>query len=118
MSPLREYKYHISIIAAYLLVCVYFFFFTSSPFSYYNFNSTDLLLVFPIAILAFIGFYVANRFVQFGTIAIQKQSLAQLLKISIYAGILISLPEEIIFRGFMQTYVQSVIPNINAAVVV
>ncbi len=55
-----------------------------------------------------IVFFVANSILKFGTIGLNNKNIARLPLISLYASILISIPEEILFRGLIQTYLYSI----------
>ncbi|HEY4509306.1 MAG TPA: CPBP family intramembrane glutamic endopeptidase [Candidatus Paceibacterota bacterium] len=117
MDSLRKSKYSIAVVTIWAFVTVYFFFFTIKPFSYYNFNVNDLILFFPIAICAFASLFVVNHFLNFGKITINKKSLVQILLIFFYAFVLIALPEEIVFRGFIQKNLQLIISNTSLLIV-
>lgn len=109
-------KYQISIVTFYVFICLYFFFFTSDPFSYFNNSKNDLMLFIPIAMYALGSLFIVNVFLQFGNIGINKKSFYQILFFVFFYGVFIVLPEEIIFRGFVQKNIQSVISNASLAI--
>ena len=94
-------KYHLIIITIYLFVYIYFFFFTSSPFYNYIFNIQDFKLILPITLFASVTLLIVNNILKFGKIGINRKNLLKLPLIIIYALLLIAIPEEIIFRGYL-----------------
>ena len=116
MKFLLSSRYHIIIISLYILLYLYFFFFTATPLKLFVFKVQDLFLLVPVVVAAVAVLFVANRYVRFGTIGVNKNPIAKLPFIVVYASILIAVPEEILFRGLLQTYLHSVIPNAPAAI--
>ena len=109
-------RYHIVILSLYTLVCLYLFVNTPDPLSYYHFDVHDLWLFVPISVGTFVSLFVANHFIRFGSIGTNKKSLTEVLLLIIYAGPLIAIPEEILFRGIIQTYLLSFIPSATLAI--
>lgn len=107
MNPIRTSKYHIFIVSLYLLLYVYFFLFTESPQSLFAFSLRDVIVLLPLIIVAIIVFFVANYFLKFGVIGVHRKNLSSIPLLIVYASVLIALPEEILFRGFIQTYFHS-----------
>ena len=109
-------KYHLTAIIFYILVCIYFFFFTQTPSSYYSFHSDDLVPSLVLALCAFASLYIAIRILRFGEISLNKKSSLQILLTIFYGLILFGLPEEILFRGIIQTGLESMIPHITIVI--
>ena len=118
MESVIKSKYSIAVVICWLFVSVYFFFFTSSPFSYFTFQINDLILFFPIAICAFASLFVANRFIHFGQIETSLGGLKQNFLIIFYALVLIAIPEEIIFRAYIQGNLHLFTSNIIAVIII
>ena len=108
MNTFNKSKYHIVIVSFYVLFCIYIFFFTEHPKNLFVFQSNDLVLLFPIMVSAVIVFFIANYFLKFGTIGLNRTNVSKLPIIILYASLLIAIPEEILFRGIIQTYLYSI----------
>lgn len=104
-------RYHLTIISLYALLCLYFFFFTAAPLKLFVFNLQDVTLLLPLSVVSLGALLLANRYIQFGVVGLNKNALARLPFIIVYASILIAVPEEILFRGLLQTYLYSIISN-------
>lgn len=117
MKTLLKSKYHICIISLYALLCIYFFFFTQSSEHLFVFQSNDLVLLFPIMVSAIIILFITNYFLKFGTITLNRKNVPKLPIIMLYASILIAIPEEILFRGIIQTYIYSISLNVILSII-
>ncbi|MFA5132104.1 MAG: CPBP family intramembrane glutamic endopeptidase [Candidatus Paceibacterota bacterium] len=104
MKALLKSKYHAIIVSFYLLFCIYFFFFTELPRTLFAFNAKDLIVLFLLLAVSLIVFFVANYLLKFGTVGFNKRNLSRLPIIILYASLLIAVPEEILFRGIIQTH--------------
>lgn len=78
MTSLFKSKYHISVMTFYVFVCIYFFFFTKSPLSYFLFQRSDFNYFFPIIIISFPIFLLINKFLKFGDTGINRMSFLKL----------------------------------------
>ena len=107
-------KYHLFIIPIYIIISIYYLFFNSSARYNYIFNNNDFRLILPVVIFALATLLIINNFLKFGKIGINKKNLSKLPLIIFYALILIAIPEEIIFRGIIQTYFQNLTSIIAA----
>ncbi|MDB5259859.1 MAG: hypothetical protein JWN37_90 [Candidatus Nomurabacteria bacterium] len=87
-----------------------------SPQVFFMFSTKDLVFLLPITICAFIIFFAINYFLKFGVIGLNRKNLSKLHIIILYAGLLIAVPEEIIFRGFVQTYFYSILDAPNSII--
>ncbi len=104
MKILLKSKYHVIIVSFYILFCTCFFFFTELPQKLFAFNTKDLIILFPLLVVSLSIFFAANYFLKFGIVALNKRNLSKLPIIILYASLLIAIPEEILFRGIIQTY--------------
>lgn len=104
MNLLLKSKYHTTIVSFYLFFCVYLLFFTELFQNLFAFNTADLLILFPLLPVSLSVFFIANYFLKFGTFGLNKENLSNLPIIFLYASLLIAIPEEILFRGIIQTY--------------
>lgn len=114
---LAKSKYHIFIVTLYFFVCSHFFIFTPRPFAYYLLHAHDVVTLFGLGFFALISFFIVNQFVHFGDVVLQRKDISDILLIIFYASVVIALPEEIIFRWYIQTSIQSVIPSIGIVIV-
>jgi membrane protease YdiL (CAAX protease family) len=80
------------------------------------FSGKDAVPVLPIMVVSLIVFFIANRVIRFGTLGLQRRNLAKLPLLLVYASLLIAIPEEILFRGILQTYLYSFVPYAFLAV--
>jgi uncharacterized protein len=55
--------------------------------------------------------FIANKILRFGSITLNRKNLNQSVLLVIYAVILFALPEEIIFRGVIQSWLQEMMSN-------
>lgn len=117
MTLFRLSKYHIVIVSVYVFVCTYFFFFTTSPASSFALHKNDLGIFFLITICSFVSLIIANYFLRFGRLIVHKKDVFEISFIIFYASILIALPEEIIFRGFIQKNLQTLFQNTGLVIV-
>jgi len=60
-------------------------------------------LFLAVAPCVFISLFVAQKLLRFGTLRFKDARPSKILWTLLYASLAISLPEEIIFRGFIQT---------------
>ncbi len=116
MNSLRVNIYHVIAVIIYILFCIYFFFLTSSPLSYYDFEANDFLLLLLLGICSFGTLLIADDYLRFGRIGLNRENLPKLLPIIFYGVVLFAIPEEIIFRGYIQNYFVSLVPNIAAVI--
>ena len=107
MNSLHLSKYTISIVVIYLFISIYFFFFTKRASSLFVFSGKDFLLLPPILLCALVSLFLVNKLLRFGDVSFNRKSLSQVLLIIFYYGLLIALPEELIFRGFVQQNLHS-----------
>ncbi len=117
MKALLKSKYHVIIVSLYILFCSYFFFFTELSRELFTFNIKDLIVVFPMLATSLSTFFVVNYFLKFGAVGLNKRNLSKLPIIILYASLLIAVPEEILFRGVIQTYLYSVFPNVLFSII-
>jgi membrane protease YdiL (CAAX protease family) len=109
--------YHLVIVSFYFLVCLYFFTTTQHIASYFTFNTVDFLVfLFSLLIISLL-LLIINHLTKFRKIAYQKKSTRELLAIVVYATVLIAIPEEILFRGIIQGYLQSSLPEYQTLLV-
>ena len=104
-------EYHLVVIVFYFIFCWYFFFFTSNPFSYYSFESKDLITFVPAVLAVFTCLYIANKLLVYGSIVINKIRSLDLAIIIIYSFVF-ALSEEIIFRGVIQKYLDNIFSTV------
>jgi len=74
-------------------------------------------MFFPIAVCTAGSLFLANKLLKFGELRVNKKNLLQFSLIFFCAFVLIAVPEEIIFRGFVQKYLQSVILNPSLSII-
>lgn len=117
LTTMSKSTYHIVIISLYICFCTYLFLSIDGSISYYSFENGDLLLLIPFTIFSCITFYLINKLIGFGIFGINKVSILRFMLIIFYACI-IAIPEEIIFRGFIQGYFQTTALGIYTAIIV
>ena len=105
---IKKYKYYIIIISIYILVYFYFFLFTKNFLSYFTFQINDLMTFIIILICSLPILYIANLHIKYGELGFNKKNLKNIIPIIFYATFLISIPEEIIFRGYIQSYLENI----------
>ena len=98
-------KYKLWIIALYIVIFPLFFVFTPNTL-HYNFSGSHfdkaLIVIGP----TLLGSYLLNLVFNFRKIKRQKIRFSQIVLIVIYA-LLFAVPEEIIFRGIVQNFLQN-----------
>lgn len=117
MKILFVSTYHIIIVSLYILFCIYIFIFNDLPQNLFAFNSGDITILLLLLLLSVGVFFIANYFLRFGSICLQRTNLARLPIIFLYAFLLIAIPEEILFRGLIQTYFYSLSSHVLIAIV-
>jgi membrane protease YdiL (CAAX protease family) len=111
-----DLKYHLIVIAIYILVCIYFFFIKDSPSSYFTFSKKDFLLLIPIALFSFVALYFTNKFLHFGVLGLNTETPWKIFLTLIYS-VVFAVPEEIIFRGIIERSINSFSHNMWLAIV-
>jgi len=114
---LSKSKYHSFVIAFYVLICGYFFYFIPFPFSYFTINNGDIFLSFSIFVFAIVTLFIVNNFLYGDNLGINKKNLSQILFIVFYSVILFALPEEILFRGIVQNKIELMTSNVFIIVI-
>src|SRR3989344_9687248 len=109
-------KYKLWIIALYIIIFPMFFVFTPDAL-YYNFSSVDFEQVLLIIAGTFLGSYLLNIFFHFRKIKWQKLEFSQIVLIIIYA-LLLAVPEEIIFRGIVQNFLQNSLDSVMIVIII
>ncbi|MDO8664807.1 MAG: CPBP family intramembrane metalloprotease [Candidatus Liptonbacteria bacterium] len=109
-------KYKLWVIGLYLVIFPLFFVFTPSVLRY-NFTVVHIGQVLLIIAVTFLGFYLLNLFFHFRKVGWQNLKFFQIILVAAYA-VLFAVPEEIIFRGIIQSTLQNSINNILMVVVI
>lgn len=109
MKLAHESKYHILVLLIYVFFCGYLIFFSTLEFNFLL-DVRDLKLVAPLALGAFIALFAVNKFLRFAEFSVKKETLARVLLLVLYA-IAFAIPEEIIFRGLIQSYLAYLLPD-------
>jgi membrane protease YdiL (CAAX protease family) len=111
MNILLKSRYHTLIIGIYAFVYIYFFLYSSSPFLHYTFNKNHILPALIIFIFSIIALFVTNKYLQYKTVEINKNNIKKLPLVILYSTFLIAIPEEILFREIIQTYISTSASN-------
>lgn len=72
-------------------------------YALFSFKLTDLLYLWVLIPLSIILLFI-NKLLYYKLIIFKKMSLNEFLTTSLFATVLISIPEEILFRGLIQNY--------------
>jgi membrane protease YdiL (CAAX protease family) len=111
MNILLKSRYHILIIGIYAFVYIYFFFYSSSPLSHYTFNTSSILSTIIIFVFSILTLFVANKYLHYKTVGLHRGNLKKLPIVILYSTLLIAIPEEILFRGIIQTHISTAISS-------
>ena len=113
---LFKFKYYSSVAIIYICISAAFFFLSPAPFSYYAFHKNDFFVLSVFALFSFGGLFLANSLLNFGQLSVNRQSPLQIIRMIFFATVFFVVPEEIIFRGFIQGYLQSAVSNSYVAI--
>ena len=110
---LREY--HFGVLAIYAILCPLIFTFYSDRLSY-NFIWGNLGLPTVATLGSLLAFYLLNRVFGWCKFKWQRLTLLQIFATLLYA-LLFAFPEELIFRGIIQTFLQTYLENTVVVVI-
>jgi uncharacterized protein len=113
----RKTKYHVIIVAIYIVICSYFYWQGNNSFVNFSFERTHLNPFLLITALTTLSLFIANYFLKFGEFKLKNKTFTQTLLIIFYSFVLIALPEELIFRGFIQGNTQSLNNQITVVLI-
>jgi len=109
-------KYKLWVIGLYIIIFPLFFVFTPNAL-HYNFSNSHFCQVLLIIGATFLGSYLLNLFFHFRKIMWQKLELSQIVLVVIYA-LLFAVPEEIIFRGIAQNFLQNSLDSVMIVIII
>lgn len=111
-------KYTLCVIGLYVIMFPLFFIFTPNALRYgYGFITTNLGQVILIIVGTFLVSYLLNSFFHFRKIGWRNLKFSQIVLATTYAA-LVAVPEEIIFRGIIQSTLQNSIHNLLMVAVI
>lgn len=108
-------KYHFVIIIAYLFITPITWYAKPGIFQY-NFNSQNFSLVVAIIIFSLIGFWLYAHYFHVKEIKINLHDVLSRIPFLILYALFFAIPEEIIFRGIIQNYFQTLFNNTQLVV--
>jgi len=107
-------KYHIVVLSLYLIFGIYFLF-TDNSLLYYKFATEYIPYFIVFSIFTIILLAAANRVIGFGEFKLIKKTLLEIIALILYASIF-AIFEEVIFRGYIQGYLQTHTESIVAII--
>lgn len=117
MNRIFKSTYHVSIVSLYILFLIYVFLYEKSLSRFFFFEGGDIFWVFITAVISLPVLFLCNYFLSFGELGFNQKKEHGGILIFLYASVLIALPEEILFRGIIQTYFDTFFENSFVAIV-
>lgn len=108
-------KYHFGIIVAYLIAIPLLWFFFPQVFQY-QYNGDYLLEVLLLIFFSLLGFGIYSHFFKKRKIQINLHYLFTGIPLLLIYSLFFAIPEEIIFRGIIQTYIRNQLTNAQIAI--
>ena len=109
-------KYKFWIIVIYIILFPLFYIFTPDALRY-NFATENFGQILLIVLVTFLSFYLLNLYFNFRKIGWQNLPFSKILLVFVYA-LLFAIPEEIIFRGIIQSGIQNYIDNTFLVIII